>query len=340
MASSRSLCIVCFMVRFLCVLIFVLCSFPAFAQEESPIVIIYNGSSKETDKAFIDMAHRGADRARAELSIDYDEHILLEGETRSKVFERYARGGKKLIIGLGFQNVSTVSQLAEKYPNTHFSVIDGMVPPLFKNVQSVVFRDNEGAFLVGMVAALHSKTGSIGFIGGMDVPVIRDFAYGYKQGAKYARSDIKVQQHMIGKTSAAFNDPITAAKLANEQINNGADVLFAAAGGSAIGMLETVANNKHVYAIGVDTNQNGLFPKSMLTSLVKRVDKAVYNAMKSHNLNTWQAGPQYLGIREGALDYAVDINNRNIISKEIVDKVERTKDLIIRGLVKVKSYKE
>lgn len=328
------------MTRLFCTLLFIFWSLAAFAQAENPIVIIYEGSGKKTDKAFIDMARRGADRAHAELGVQYTEHVLAPDEDRMKVFERYARNGKKLIIGLGFQNVSTVSQLADKYPKTHFSVIDGMVPPLFKNVQSVVFRDNEGAFLVGMVAALYSKTGSIGFIGGMDVPVIRDFAYGYEQGAKYARPDIKIQQLMIGKNKDAFNDPLTAAKLASEQINNGADVIFAAAGGSAIGVLETVAKHKHVYAIGIDTNQNGLFPNSMLTSLVKRVDKAVYNAMKQNNLNTWQSGPQYLGIKEGALDYAVDINNRNIISKSIVDEVERTKDLIISGLLKVESYKE
>lgn len=286
------------------------------------------------------MARQGAERAKEELGIHYTEHAIAEGEERAKVFERYAHAGAKLLIGLGFQNVSAVTSLAEKYPNTQFTVVDGMIPPLFKNVQSVVFRDNEGAFLVGMVAALHSKTGTIGFIGGMDVPVIRNFAYGYKQGAEYARPDIKIQQHMIGKTKEAFSDPATAAKLAQEQINNGADVIFAAAGGSAIGMLETVARYKHVYAIGVDTNQNGLFPGSILTSLVKRVDKAVYNAMKQSNLNTWQSGVEYLGIKEGALDYAVDINNRKIISKNTVDKVEHAKDFIIRGLVKVEAYKE
>ncbi|MDG1288055.1 MAG: BMP family ABC transporter substrate-binding protein [Rickettsiales bacterium] len=328
------------MTRLFCVFIFILFSLPAFAQTENPIVLIYDNSGQKTDKAFIDMARKGAERARNELGITYIEHTLKEGEERAKVFERYARSGKKLVIGLGFQNVSAVTGLADKYPNTHFSVIDGMIPPVFKNVQSVVFRDNEGGFLVGMIAALHSKTGMIGFIGGMDAPVIRNFAYGYKQGAEYVRSDIKIQRHMIGKTEEAFSNPEMAAKLAQEQINNGADIIFAAAGGSSLGAQQTAAHYPHVYAIGVDINQNDNFPGSMLTSLLKRVDKAVYNAMKQNNLNTWKSGVEYFGIREGAMDYAVDIHNRKLITKDTVDQVEKAKDFIIRGLVNVESYNQ
>ena len=313
---------------------------PAFAASETPIVIIYDASGTKTDKSFITMARIGAERAKEELSLTYEEHALKSDEDRLKIFERYARAGKKLIIGLSFQNVGVVAQLAEKYPDTQFSVIDGKVPPLFKNVQSVVFRDNEGAFLVGMIAALHSQTGTIGFIGGMDVPIIRDFAYGYKQGAEYVRPNIKIEQHMIGTTEKAFNSPKIAAKLAQEQINNGADILFAAAGGSAMGMLRTAAKYDNVYGIGVDTNQNHLFPGSIITSLQKRVDMAVYNAMKQSNLNIWQSGVQYLGIREGALDYAVDVHNRKLLNLETIEKVERAKDFIHRGLVKVDGYRE
>ena len=303
-------------------------------------MILYDGSGKKEDKSFIDMARFGADRASSELSVGYDEHPIKPDEDRKTIMERYARAGKELIIALGFQNVEAVASLAEKYPDTKFSVVDGTIPPLFKNVQSVVFRNNEGAFLIGMIAAKHSKTGTIGFIGGMDVPVIRNFAYGYRQGAKYVRPDIKIQQHMIGNSRDAFNDPATAAKLAQEQINNGADILFAAAGGSTIGMLETTANYDRIYGIGVDTNQNDLFPGSILTSLVKRVDKAVYNSIKQSNLNIWQSGVQYLGIREGALDYAVDTHNRTLLTLETINDVEQAKDFIIRGLITVDEYQE
>ncbi len=326
--------------RILLTLLLLCFTYPAFAQTQSPIVIIYNNGDNKTDQAFIEMARIGAERAQTELGVEYSEHRLKENENRTSVFERYARNGTKLIIGLGFQNVSTISSLADKYPQTNFTIIDGFIPPIFTNVQSYIFRDNEGAFLVGMVAALHSKTGTIGFIGGMDAPVIRNFAYGYKQGAKYVNPEIKIQQHMIGKTESAFSNPEVAAKLAQEQINNGADIIFAAAGGSSLGAQKTAANYPHVYAIGVDTNQNSNFPGTILTSLVKRVDKAVYTAMKENNLNTWKSGVQYLGIKEGALDYAVDVHNRNLITKSTVDRVEKTKDFIIRGLVNIDVYKE
>lgn len=302
------------------------------------MILFYENTGDDTNSAFIAMARRGAERAQSELGLEYSEHSLTEDENRKKLLERYARGGAKLIIAVGFQHAEAIGQIAPNYPDTRFSMIDAKIPPLFDNVQSVGFRDDEGAFLIGMIAALNSKTGTIGFIGGMDSIVIRHFADGFRQGARYARPEIKIQQHMIGKTKAAFNDPKTAAKLAKEQIDNGADVLFAAAGGSATGMLEVANNYDHVYAIGVDTNQNDLYPGTMLTSLVKRVDLAVYNAMKQHSLNTWEAGIQSLGIKQGALDYAVDSHNRKLIGLETINQVERAKDFILQGLVKVEQY--
>lgn len=306
---------------------------------DAPVILIYESSGNKSDRTFIDMARRGAERAHGQLGIDYVERAISPTEDRQAVFEKYAESGAELIVALGFQNVPTVVKVAEKFPATYFSVIDGSIPPLFNNVQSITFRDNEGAFLVGMIAAMHSKNRKIGFIGGMDVPVIRDFAYGFQQGAEYIDPQIEVLRDMIGTTPEAWEDPQKAKAIAHKQIAQGADILFAAAGGSSIGMLEKAAEYENVYSIGVDTNQNGLFPGSMLTSLVKRVDKAVYDAMQQSHDNTWKSGIRYMGIREGALDYAVDTYNRNLLSKESVDKVEYTKDLIIRGLVKVGNYR-
>lgn len=316
-------------------------AWPVGAQSSSDteVVLIYQSTGEKTDKAFIDMARAGAEQAKSELSVPFIEHALQEGETRERVFERYARQGKSLIIGVGFQNVKPVTRIAEKYPDTLFVVVDGKVPPVFNNVKSVIFRDNEGGFLAGMIAALRSKTGTIGFIGGMDVPVIRDFAYGYQQGAHYAVKDIRVKRNMIGKTPEAFSDPVRAAKLAREQIADGADILFAAAGGSSIGVLEAAASYDHVYAIGIDTNQNGLFPNTILSSIVKRVDKAVYEAIKETVFGDWKSGVHYFGIQQGALDYAVDVHNRKLLSPETVDKVEQAKDYIYKGFVKVDSYR-
>ncbi len=305
----------------------------------APVILIYESAGKKQDQTFIDMARKGAELAHNRLGIEYKEHAIEPNEDRREVFENYAAAGAELIVALGFQNVSTVVKIAESYPETYFSVIDGSIPPLFSNVQSITFRDNEGAFLVGMIAAMHSNNKKLSFIGGMDVPVIRDFAYGFQQGAEFINPDIEIFRDMIGNSPAAWNNPKKAAEIAQRHIAQGADVLFAAAGGSSIGMLRKAAEYDNIYAIGVDTNQNYLFPGTMLTSLVKRVDKAVYEAMQQRRDNTWQSGIRYMGIKEGALDYAVDIYNRKLLSKEAVNKVERTKELIIRGLVKVDNYR-
>ena len=309
------------------------------AETVAPIVLIYETGGKKTDNSFVDMARKGAEQARQELGLEYEEHVLKRNETREDVFRRYAAAKAELIIALGFQNVATVVKIADDYPATSFTVIDGMIPPTFSNVQSVVFRDNEGAFLVGVIAAMHSKSKKIGFIGGMDVPVIRDFAYGFQQGAQYINKDIEVMREMVGTTRDAWSNPKKAAQLTQKQIAQGADVVFAAAGGSSIGTLEKAAEYKDVYSIGVDFNQNGLFPGSVLTSLVKRVDKVVYNAIKQRGDNSWKSGVQYKGISEGALDYAVDENNRKVLSPQSIDEVERVKDYIMRGVIKVSNYR-
>jgi basic membrane protein A len=329
-----------FFISFIWVL-FICSPFAVVAQTEAvaPIVIIYESGGNTTDRAFIDMARNGADLAKRELNVHFAEHIITPQEQREEVFKRYASQGAKLIIALGFQNVSTVLAVAEQHPGTYFTVIDGMIPPLFNNVQSIVFRDNEGAFLVGMIAALHSKNKVIGFIGGMDVPVIRDFGYGFRQGAQYIEPKITVLREMLGTTKEAWSSPELAADIAQKQIAQGADVIFAAAGGSSLGMLKKVSEYDNVFSIGVDTNQNAVYPGSVLTSLVKRVDKAVFDAISQQQHNTWQPGIKYMGIKEGALDYSVDKYNRDKLSKTTIDKVERTKDFIIRGLVKVDNYR-
>lgn len=308
------------------------------AEVVAPIVLIYETGGKKTDNSFVDMARQGAEQAKESLGLEYQEHVIGKNETREQVFRRYANAKAELIIALGFQNVPTVISIAEEYPAVSFTVIDGMVPPNFSNVQSIVFRDNEGAFLVGAIAAMHSKSNKIGFIGGMDVPVIRDFAYGYRQGAQYINQEITIVMDMIGTTNEAWSNPKKAAQLAQKQITQKADVIFAAAGGSSLGMLEKVSQAKAVWSIGVDTNQNGLYPNSVLTSLVKRVDKAVYDAMKQRSDNSWKPGVKYFGIKEGALDYAVDKHNRGIISAQSIDTAERIKDLIMRGVIRVENY--
>ena len=299
--------------------------------------IVFESIMQKADKAFVEMAMKGASQAKTELGTAYEEHYIEDASKREETLKRIAESGVTHIIAVGFENVLPVLKLAEQFPQTNFTVIDGMVPPLFPNVRSVIFRDNEGGFLVGMIAAQASKSGVIGFVGGMDVPLIRNFAYGFEQGAKYARPDIKVIRSMIGNTSAAWNNPARGSALAEEQFSKGVDVVFACAGGSSQGVLLAASKNRKL-AIGVDTNQNGMYPGSVLTSLVKRVDKAVFESLKLSRDNNFEAGIKYMGISDAALDYAVDANNKNLITKAMVDKVENAKDLIIRGLLDVQVY--
>jgi basic membrane protein A len=205
------------------------------------------------------------------------------------------------------------------------------------NVQSVVFKEHEGSFLVGMAAALASKTGKVGFVGGMDIPLIRNFAFGYEQGVKHVKPDASVIVNYTGTTPAAWNDPARGSELAIGQFGQGADVVYAAAGGTGLGVLQAAAD-KGKLSIGVDSNQNYLHPGSVLTSMMKRVDVAVYNAFKDAKDGSWKAGPQNLGLKENGVDYALDDNNRPVLTPAIQAKLDEAKKAIIDGKLEVKDY--
>ena len=192
------------------------------------------------------------------------------------------------------------------------------------NVQSVVFKEHEGSFLVGMAAALASKTGKVGFVGGMDIPLIRNFAFGYEQGVKHVNPDAEVIVNYTGTTPAAWNDPARGGELAIGQFGQGADVVYAAAGATGLGVLQAAAD-KGKLSIGVDSNQNHLHPGSVLTSMLKRVDVAVYDAFTSAKDGTWQAGVQSLGLKEDGVGYALDENNREVLTPEMQAKIDEAK---------------
>jgi basic membrane protein A len=319
----------------------------AFAASEVPNVVpakkplkpalIYVLGDKDSDRAFVDAARTGAERAQTELGVNFLEYRMHAGQDVTSQIKKAADEGASPIIAVGFQNVMPVLNLAERYPDTQFTVIDGLVPPLFPNVQSVIFKDHEGAFLVGIIAAHHTKSNHIGFIGGMDVPIIRNFAMGFVQGVRYANAKVEVDVEMIGSTTKAWSSPSDAKKIALKQYENGADVIFAAAGGSGLGVLEAAKETDN-FAIGVDINQNALYPGHVLTSLIKRVDIAVYNALKTAQENQWSPGIKYLGLKESALDYAVDEYNRHLMSEELIDKVATAKERITNGLITVEMY--
>ena len=308
----------------------------ATPPEQKP-AIIYMHEGNYSDRAFIDAARAGAERAEKELGIHVQQYGIKSSENPTASLKKVADTGASPIIAVGYENVLAVVNIAEHYPNTRFTVVDGLVPPLYPNVQSVLFKDHEGAFLVGLIAAKISQRSHVGFVGGMDIPLIRNFQLGFAQGARYGNPAIAVESDFVGDTPYAWSNPVEAHKLAIKQFDAGADIIFAAAGGSGLGVLKA-ANETGKMAIGVDTNQNGLFPGHVLTSMVKRVDMVVYDALKLSRDGKWNPGIKYLGIKEGALDYAVDENNRKLISSDLIEQVATAKERIISGQITIESY--
>jgi basic membrane protein A len=303
---------------------------------------VYFLAENERDNAFVSAALKGAERAKEELGTDFISHRIarelnMQPSTMQDALEKHARKGFNPIIAIGHQNTLPVQNLSAQYPNTRFIVIDGLIPPLYSNVQSITFRDHEGAFLVGYIAASVSKTAHIGFIGGMDIPLIRNFAFGYEQGAKLANASIRIDTDYIGDTPKAWGQPKKGFALARKQYESGADVIFGAAGGSGVGILRA-SESFDKLSIGVDTNQNALYPGHVLTSLIKRVDIAVFTALKQCRDDTWKPGITMLGVRDGALDFALDEHNKDLIGEKLLDKVSGVRERILNGIINVDSY--
>jgi basic membrane protein A len=265
--------------------------------------IIYDMGGK-FDKSFNEAAYNGMERWKKETGKQYLEFEVSNESQREQAIRRMAEKGASPIIAMSFSQASAIEKVAKEFPKLKFAIIDMVVN--LPNVQSVVFKEQEGSFLVGMMAGMASKAGKVGFVGGMDIPLIRKFQCGYEQGAKFANPKAEVFGNMTGTTGAAWNDPARGGELAKSQFAKGADVGFAAAGGTGMGVYQA-AKDAGKLAIGVDSNQNHLQPGTMLTSMLKRVDVAVYNVAKGH-----KPGVSVLGLAEGGVDYAMDNNNAKL----------------------------
>jgi len=308
---------------------------PAAAQNFVPAVIFDMGG--KFDKSFNEEAYNGAERFKKETGIAYREFEVTNETQRTQALQRLARGAgsvppASIVVAVGFSFGSTLEQIAKDFPNTKFVIVDSVVDA--PNVQSVVFREHEGSFLVGMAAAMASKTGKVGFIGGMDIPLIRKFHKGYEEGVLHVKKDAQVFMNMTGTTPAAWNDPTKGSELARSQFERGADVVYAAAGGTGTGVLQA-AKDAGKLSIGVDSNQNHLHPGSVLTSMVKRVDVAVYNAFKTAQAGTWKPGMLSLGLKEDGVGYAADANNAALLTAEMKAKLDAAKADIVSGKIKV-----
>ena len=305
----------------------------ALAQDFTPAVIFDMGG--KFDKSFNEAAYNGAERFKEESGIDYLEFEVTNESQRDQALRRMARRGADVVVAVGFSFATPLEEIAKEFPDTKFVIIDGVVEE--PNVQSVVFKEHEGSFLVGMAAAMASETGKVGFVGGMDIPLIRNFAHGYQQGVKHVDPDAEVLVNMTGTTPAAWNDPAKGAELAQSQFDRGADVVYAAAGGTGLGVLQAAADSGKL-SIGVDSNQNYLHPGSVLTSMLKRVDVAVYNAFKDAMEGDLAPGAQNLGLAEDGVGYALDGHNRDLITSEMEARLEEAKQKIISGELEVTDY--
>ncbi|PKP75662.1 MAG: BMP family ABC transporter substrate-binding protein [Alphaproteobacteria bacterium HGW-Alphaproteobacteria-6] len=294
--------------------------------------IIYDLGGK-FDKSFNEAAFAGAEKWKAETGGTYKELEMQSEAQREQALRRLAEAGANPVVMTGFAFGDVLNEVAPDFPDTRFAIIDMVVEQ--PNIQSVVFTEEQGSYLVGMMAAMASKTGTVGFIGGMDIPLIRKFACGYVQGVKAANPDARVIQNMTGTTPTAWNDPVKGAELARAQKSQGADVIYAAAGGTGIGVLQAAAD-EGILSIGVDSNQNHLHPGQVLTSMVKRVDNSVYEAFKAGA--DLAPGIQVMDLASEGVGYALDDNNAALVSDEMKAAVDAAAASIKAGEIAVHDY--
>ncbi|MBL6605559.1 MAG: BMP family ABC transporter substrate-binding protein [Alphaproteobacteria bacterium] len=297
--------------------------------------VIYDMGGK-FDKSFNEGVYNGVKKFTDETGIEVMEFEVTNETQREQAMRRMAERGATVILGVGFAQADAIAKVAAEYPDKQFSIIDvsWLDAP---NLRQYSFKEHEGSYLVGVAAALASETGKVGFVGGMDIPLIRKFACGYVGGVKAANGNADVYQNMTGTTPSAWNDPAKGAELAKSQIDRGADVVYHAAGGTGLGVIQAAADAGKL-AIGVDSNQNGLAPGSVLTSMLKRVDVAAYETFKDAMDGKFTSGLQALGIAEGGVDWALDENNASLITADIKAAVEQARKDILSGAVSVHNY--
>lgn len=320
--------------KFLGAAVAVTISTAAFAADFKPAVIYDMGG--KFDKSFNEGVWNGVQKFTAESGVEVMEFEVTNETQREQAMRRMAERGATVILGVGFAQADAISKVAAEYPDRQFSIIDvGWLDA--PNLRQYVFKEHEGSYIVGVAAAKASKTNKVGFIGGMDIPLIRKFACGYVGGVKSVSGGAEVYQNMTGSTPSAWNDPAKGAELTQSQIDRGADVVYHAAGGTGGGVIQAAADAGKL-AIGVDSNQNGMAPGSVLTSMLKRVDVAAYETFRDAKAGKFTSGIVTLGLAEGGVDWALDDNNASLVTADMKAAVEKAKADIIGGAVTVHDY--
>lgn len=323
------------------VIVFLLTSFLAamlsagLAQDKPIKVAMVTSESGLGDRSFNDMMLQGMEKAKADFGIEYSViQPRSISEFKSTLVRAASSKGFDIIIGSSFDMIDPMKEVAALFPDQKFGLVDVGPDPVAPNVESTVTKDWEGSFLVGAIAAEESKTGTIGFVGGKDIPIIHRFFVGYYYGAKTMNPDINVLESYSG----TFTDPATGKEYTLALVDQGSDINFAVAGATSAGVIDA-AKSSGTYAIGVDSNQNYLAPGSVLTSMVKRVDTQAYDMIEDVVEGTFEGGTVTdYGLKEGGVDFAMDEYNQGLISDEVLAKANELREKVISGEIVVPNY--
>ena len=306
---------------------------PALADFKPAVIYDMGG---KFDKSFNEGVWNGVKKFTEETGVEVMEFEVTNEAQRSQAMQRMVDRGATVVLGVGFAQADAIASVSAENPDVLFSIIDvGWLSG--DNLRQYVFKEHEGSYLVGVAAAMASETNKVGFVGGMDIPLIRKFACGYVGGVKSVSADATVYENMTGTTPAAWNDPAKGAELTRSQIDRGADVVYQAAGGTGVGVIQAAADAGKL-SIGVDSNQKGLAPGSVLTSMLKRVDVAAYETFMDAKNGSFTSGVQVLGVAEGGVDWALDDNNGPLVSAEMKAAIEAARADILSGKVVVHNY--
>jgi len=303
-----------------------------FAQFKVGLVLDRGGKD---DKSFNSSAYQGGMEAKKKLGIMLKFVEATDDNAYETMLRAFAEHEYDLIVGVGFAQKEAVKKVAAQFPQRHFALVDSLVDA--PNVQSLMFEEHEGAYLVGAIAAMTSKTGKIGFVGGMDIPLIHRFEMGYEAGAKKINPQVSVRANYVGISSEAWNNPPKGKELAVAQYDSGADVIFAAAGASGFGVFDA-AEEKQKFAIGVDANQDWTKPGLILTSMLKRVDEAVFTAIEEAKAGKFAGGARHFGLANKGIDYSFDEYNAKVLTEPVRRRADELKADIIAGKITVPDY--
>jgi basic membrane protein A len=271
--------------------------------------------------------------------VEIQFHEPVEGSDRETGLREYASRGFDLVIGVGFMFSDDIAKMAREFPAIHFACVDFTVPPgtapnLPPNLVGLRFREEEGSFLAGAAAALVSRTGKLGFVGGMDIPLIHKFEAGYRAGARHVRPSVEIYSGYAGVTAGAFKDPAKGKEMANGMYGRGADVIFHASGTTGLGVFESAREHRGL-AIGVDSDQFDEAPGHILTSMVKDVDVAVFGAIRDVQQKQFTGGVRELGLREDGVRLVRDARNRDVFPDDVAARIAVLHDSIAAGQIAV-----